>query len=108
MKKEEKIVEIVKIKIRLPSQEVELSIEDARKIYEELTKLFESEKEVNELAPSSSNPEKIYIPYPYWPIDTTPNYPPPYRPWEITWCGGGDGVTTVKGLPGETLCMDLT
>ena len=116
------ILQITQIKIVLPSKTIELSSDEARKVYEELSKLFEKEKtdlnkfkeEYDKIVPEK---EDRYIPYPY-PIYIEKWQPVWPRPWDIIWCtttatpvtfGDPPGSTSSLGNPqnGQTLSINL-
>ena len=77
----------MKIKILLNGKEVELSVEDARRIHSELDKIFKKEKPaVNPWPPSS--PWSPPLPAPTLPWPQIP-YPPVTQPWrqpDVVWC----------------------
>jgi len=75
-KKENGVVQITQIKIYLPNKEIELTADEARKVYEELYKIFLQEN------PPLPFKEKEYIHVPIY-IDRW--YPEPYwTPHKIT------------------------
>ena len=101
--------EITQIKITLPKgREIELSAEEARKLHEELTLLFDKEKRnvIDEL--KKLLPAKEYVPYPVYPapivIERERDWWRPY--WTTITCGGLGGQATSGG--GNLLCMNLT
>jgi hypothetical protein len=109
MPKEPDMLEITKIKIKLDKREIELSADEARKIYEELkTLFFNAERtETTELLQKLKEMEnnKQYIPYPIY-ID---RWSPPARPYwgyDIITCGtnSAEYPTNMNGL----LSINLT
>ena len=102
----DKIINITQIQIKLKDREISLSSEEARKVYEELDKLFEMEQ-----SETVKQYEKI-VPMPY----PVPSYPPiiiertPYwpRPWETT-CYFGDppGSTCAGGILGNRQILSI-
>ncbi|MDO8609367.1 MAG: hypothetical protein Q7R95_02375 [bacterium] len=86
-----------------------MSAEEARKVYEELGKLFEKEKTdlqkfKEEYYKNMLKKEKEYIPYPVYPynpiiIERWPVYP---QPWTITYCSTTDKKYHFGDLPGTT------
>ena len=92
-----KKVEITKIKIKLKSQEIELTAEEAKQLKEELNKLFGE-------PPSIIFKEKI-IKDDWYPVPSIPWTPPPQNPWETgpwvkpsypeIWCQVNEGPTTL-------------
>lgn len=112
MQKKPKILEITKIKIKLASQEIELTSDEARKVYEELKALFFNSDKVNveEILKKldAIDAKKEYIPYPTpYPIyiDRWAQPARPYWGYEVT-CGGnsaghspvtnGDGILSIN------------
>lgn len=89
--KDTEILQVTQIKIVLPNKTVELSSDEARKVYEELGKLFINEthseklpewmKDLNDKMLDKILKEKEYVPYPIY-IDRHPQWQPPY--WEVT------------------------
>ena len=107
----DKIINITQIQIKLKDREISLSSEEARKVYEELDKLFEMEQ-----SETVKQYEKI-VPMPY----PVPSYPPiiiertPYwpRPWETTCCsktthfGDPPGTCSAGGLTSNRQILSI-
>lgn len=118
----EKIISIIQINIKLKNQEISLSSEDARKVYQELQKLFELEKtEFDKLKEEweKTTPQTPVYPYhppiiierwpriPYWetsPIITCNN------PLGLGYLGDSPTFENLKceGLSSQTLSINLS
>lgn len=72
MNKDESLLEIASIKLKLPNREIEMTADEARKVFAELQKLFAIEKEVVLVEKIVEKP--IYI----------DRYPPHDPPWQTT------------------------
>ena len=121
----EKIITITQINIKLKDKEISLSSEDARKIYQELQKLFELEKNDFEKLKEEWEKTTPQTPvYPYYPpiiIERWPRIPYWELPYTVTTyetsvnnpldigCMSDPTIrnSNCGGLNGQTLSIDL-
>jgi hypothetical protein len=95
-KVEVKKTEVVSVKLRVKGKEIDLSLEEAKELKDELTKLFA--EPVKEYVPYPS-PYIPYVPYePYKPYEPYVPYEPykPYEPYVQPYWGSGTGDMPAK------------
>lgn len=118
-KEKNNILSITQIKIVLPGKTIEFSSEEARKVYEELGKLFKMEDkeklktDIERLKKLFPEKEKEYIPYYPAPIIIREYIERPHWQWNIPWCQTQETTNfpnqqDITYQTNSTLAMDLT
>ena len=109
-KENPEILQITQIKIVLPDKTLELNSEEARKVYEELGKLFDKEKtDLQKFKEEYDKivPQKEYIPY--YPIYIERwLYTPPWKYWEFTCQTTTSYLNSVGNFNKQILSINLT
>jgi len=108
--KDSEILEVTQIKIKLgDKKEITLSSDEARKVYEELGKLFKLEQgknlcdKLNDILDRQKQRE--YIPYPIY-IEKWPVQEPYYEPWKI-WYGSSTTAGNPNAFDATTTCLSI-